>query len=131
MEIVKYEDVPIEQILDLCVNKISLQSPLGDSDRIGLLGECAIERYVHELCRDCNILVDNRTTLRRVGVVVGLGQELFRRQVCFDRKLSEVLKTGEIVLDLYIGLYAHFIGLLDFIIYSPNIERMFSESLNQ
>jgi len=132
MEIVKYEEVPIEQILNLCVNKMASQPPLGDSDRIGLLGECAIERYVHELCRDCNILVDNRTTLRRFGVVVGLGsQELFKRQVCFDRKLSEVLKIGEIVLDLYIDLYAHFTGLLDFIIYSPNIERMFSESLNQ
>jgi len=71
---VKREKVDVGVILNLC-RELEPQTKLVRS--IGLLGECALELYLKELCEGCSALVDNRTTLRRYFMVFDM--ELKRR----------------------------------------------------
>jgi len=74
LSLVKREKVNVGVILNLC-RELEPQTKLVRS--IGLLGECALELYLKELCEGCDVLVDNRTTLRRRFMVFDL--ELKRR----------------------------------------------------
>jgi len=74
LSLVKREKVDVGVILNLC-RELEPQTKLVRS--IGLLGECALELYLKELCEGCDALVDNRTTLRRRFMVFDL--ELKRR----------------------------------------------------
>jgi len=86
---------------------------------------------VYGLCRDCNILVDNRTTLRRRVIVMELGhQKLFEGRICLDRELGEALRTGEIVVDLSLDIFLRE-EALGFTLFSPRVETLLSESLKQ
>jgi len=71
LSLMKSEKMDVDVILNLC-KELTSQMKLVGSEAIGLLGECALELYLKELCRGCNVIVDNRTTLRRYSTIFDL-----------------------------------------------------------
>jgi len=78
MALLKSEEIEIDVVIDTC-RELALRENLTRAEASGLLGECALELYLCELCGGYNVIVDNRTTLRRYSAIFDL--EL-RRWIC-------------------------------------------------
>ena len=93
------EEVEIDLLYELCgkfataegtVHSIPYRAPTSKAEALGWLGECAIEMYLSELCKDCDLLVDNRSTLRRYGVIMDLKS---MQPICGDIHLQHELSA--------------------------------------
>jgi len=101
--VVKHEEVDVEHVLSLCNEQASSWRRL-EGEFLKLLGECAVEMYVKELCRECDIAIDNRRALG--DTVIDLKSQ---KRLCpgdlylsFSDALSRVLRKGEVFnLDLF------------------------------
>lgn len=97
MDKVIEEEVKIGLLYELCgkfaaaegtVHSIPYRAPTSKAEALGWLGECAIEMYLSEFCKDCDLLVDNRSTLRRYGVIIDLKS---MQPICDDIHLQHEL----------------------------------------
>jgi len=116
--LVKSGKIEVDAVIDAC-RGLAPRGNLTKAETSGLLGECALELYLHELCGGCNVIVDNRTTLRRYSAVfdVELGRWICGsetdsaieglRQLDLSSYLYEALKGGEVWLDLRPALEAY------------------------
>jgi len=117
LSLVRSEEVSVNLIRELCEELKPCILPAGLED-VGLLGECVLELYLGELCEGCNVIVDNRTTLRRYYVVFDV--EL-QRWICgsefaiapyklywlgLSDYLYKALRRGEARVDLRLELEA-------------------------
>ncbi len=105
MEKVVEEEVDVSKFYELCREFMPTEGVTRNlypctfaskTKALGWLGECAIEMYLDRLCRDCNLLIDNRSTPRRYGVVVDLKS---KQLICGDTHLQyELFAISEAVL---------------------------------
>jgi len=95
--VVKHEEVDVEHILSLCNEQASSWRRL-EGEFVKLLRECAVEMYVKELCRECDIAIRNTVIdLKSQNRLCDRYQYL-----SFSYALSRVLRKGEVVnLDLF------------------------------
>ena len=99
MDKVIEEEIEIDLLYELCgrfattegmVHGLPYRAPTSKAEALGLLGECAIEMYLGELCKDYDLLVDNRSTLRRYGVVMDLKS---MQPICGDTHFQHELSA--------------------------------------